>query len=142
MMIEYLFFYCPIVSKSLLIVLGTLPKRAVLGYGKCRPVENTFSTGLGQPFGLTTLPTAPTATTTALSYLFLTTFANEQRGFSTTPWGGVVEPSPACCFSCKISGAGLLYDAPHVRPRSKPLPLESTCDKIRTKILVARKGWS
>ena len=61
-------FFIPTVSKSLLIVLGTSPEMAAkLGYGKCRPVENMFSTGLGQPSGLTTLTTAPTSATTSFS---------------------------------------------------------------------------
>jgi len=45
------------VSKSLLIVLGTLAFS--LGRGQCRPVESRLPTGLGQPYGLPTLPTAP-----------------------------------------------------------------------------------
>jgi hypothetical protein len=45
------------VSKSLLIVLGTLALS--LGRGQCRPVESRLPTGLGQPNGLPTLPTAP-----------------------------------------------------------------------------------
>jgi hypothetical protein len=61
-------FYLPTVSKSLLIVLGTSLENAVcLGYGKCRHVENGFSTWLGQPGGLTTLTTAPTSATNSFS---------------------------------------------------------------------------
>ena len=48
----------PSVSKSPLIVMGTLPKP--WGGGQCLPVERVLPTGLGQPFGLPTLTTAPT----------------------------------------------------------------------------------
>ena len=49
----------PSVSKSPLIVRGTLPKP--WGGGQCRPVERVLPTRLGQLFGLPTLTTAPTA---------------------------------------------------------------------------------
>jgi len=61
--------YTATVSKSLLIVLGTLPLPEPLGRGKCHNCgDRTLPQLLGQTHktGLSTLPTAPT-TTAALS---------------------------------------------------------------------------
>ena len=95
-------FLLPTVSKSLLIVLGTSPENAVFqGYGKCRPVENMFPTGLGQPSGLTTLSTAPTSATTSFFSI-----ASGQRGFPRR-LGVRRGASPACRFAqitIRVSG--------------------------------------
>jgi hypothetical protein len=68
------------VSKSLLIVLGTL--QFSLGRGQCRPVESRLPTGLGQPYRLPTLPTAPAPGTVVprLFSLMLAAFSADAAG--------------------------------------------------------------
>ena len=88
---------CVSVSKSLLIVWGTLPLTAFLGYGKCRPMENRFPTGLGQTSGLTTLTTPPT-TTVVFSFpeflRFLIAAGTQAGRCPLASWGPSARPAP------------------------------------------------
>ena len=85
------------VSKSLLIVWGTLSLPAVLGYGKCRCVENRFPTQLGQTCGLTTLTTPPMTTVVfslPVILRFLLTAGTQAGRRPLASWGPSARPAP------------------------------------------------